>query len=913
MFRDILKPLFVCALLLSFAPVLVPAGGAPSRSDQVNNDTWETATEIIVSVDPIEENLDPEDVDDYFRILNLVGDTDNDQLDAQRLTLGIKKVSGSNVRGIFFEPNGLKIAELYSDGEREELEFIIPRDGDYTLWVQSDPRGATSSYEIYLGGATGVDNRPYDKNNDPPGIGVSGSVNISNSLDPLRDVVDYWSITVPPNRAVEATMFYLEDLTFRMQIMNSTYYQYKEVASDSPFRFENNGDTAVEIIYRVYLPLSTSGGYPGTAKTYNLNIELWSHLTRPEVSATDPWNVLMTNEDSMLVPNINLTKHFTEKNGDPLTYRLISEPENLEVRMIEQENYRGDVIYVEAEVTPLPNWHGTEVLQFRATDRDGSVTDNVTIEVASINDLPYVTRIGNADYKGGTFSMFALEDMTRVYTVEYQDDDHDLEDIHFSITDSPSFLSLETSNGTMTITPVQADEGTYEFTLNMMDPEDSVPVPIFLDVQGVNDPPLVPTIRVVKGNITGIVPGEEIILEAIVGPDPDGDDLTFTWSWGDTYTDQGKTASHIYDLGIYGRRTVNLTVSDGRLSSYSTIEVFLERPEDLADGDLVRVYAEPKGDVVKTQEEWRVGINENDRDFNVETINEPGVDIIYLSCGRRGNSLEITLKVQDSIEIDGSFRYYIYVMVPPYSEPFVDFRNLTEWSQIPSRLPVSPALIAYREYLGDPALHNTSTGTIVNENSLIWLIPFTELASGGMEFPIHLDNFTVFAVSEHVLEYGESKGISERYVMTDTAGGGALAVDEIKLGGSTSGGGGSNFADLSRPTQIGVIVGLIVLLAVLAVTSTILLRRWIKQKKKEEKEFIDHVEKLNAEGKDLFGKEKKTESVRRTPYDDLYGGPSMGTQITGQTIGQQPVIVLDIPAEEKEKILDLKVGWDDEE
>ena len=72
-------------------------------------------------------------------------------------------------------------------------------------------------------------------------------------------------------------------------------------------------------------------------------------------------------------------------------------------------------------------------------------------------------------------------------------------------------------------------------------------------------------------------------------------------------------------------------------------------------------------------------------------------------------------------------------------------------------------------------------------------------------------------------------------------------------------------------------------------------------------------EKLNAEGKDLFGKERKTETSKKTSYDDLYGGHAMGTQITGQTIGQQPVIGLDIPVEEKEKILDLKVGWDDEE
>jgi hypothetical protein len=185
---------------------------------------------------------------------------------------------------------------------------------------------------------------------------------------------------------------------------------------------------------------------------------------------------------------------------------------------------------------------------------------------------------------------------------------------------------------------------------------------------------------------------------------------------------------------------------------------------------------------------------------------------------------------------------------------------------------------------------------------------------GGLSFPIDPEAFSLFAVTEHVLDYGESKGIAERYIMTDTAGEGALEIGEIKTG-SSSGGGGSNFADLSTPTQVGVVIGLIVLLLVLGITSTIMLRRWIKQKKKEEQEFINHVEKLNEEGKDLFGKERVDEELKKASYDDLYGTSTIKRRSdpTLSSVDTLPSIGVSMPDAEIEKKLDVEVKWSDEE
>jgi hypothetical protein len=445
----------------------------------------------------------------------------------------------------------------------------------------------------------------------------------------------------------------------------------------------------------------------------------------------------------------------------------------------------------------------------------------------------------------------------------------------------------------------------------MSDTHDTVLIEINLDVQAVNDAPPEPSIDIIGVDPEGILPGEEVQVEAVVGPDVDGDTLTFTWEWGDGKTSQGRTSSHIYGDGIYGNRTLKLTVSDGLLTSTATMKLFLEKPEDLANGNLYRIYSEDKGDVVKFEESWRVSDPEMVKRFQVSKIENVGVDITSLACQRRGNNLEVILTVDDSIQIDGSFQYYLYILSPGHQEPFVDFQNLSGWDSIPDRSPEGADIIAYREYLGDPVLHNTSTGTILNQESLVWIIPFTELVDGGMELPIDLANFTIFAYSLHYLDYGESKGIAERYVMTDTAGEGALKIGTIKTGGTTGGGGGTNLADIATPTNIGLFVTLLVLLVIIGIASIYFLRKQAKEKKKEEQEFIDHVRKMREEGKDLFGKEVEDEGSKEVSYEDLYGAPAPeGHDIKGSEIPTEtlPGAGLGQPINADSHIMEFQVG-----
>jgi len=846
----------------------------------------EEATDLYFDTNPHPDSLDATDTDDWYRILDLVGDTADNQLDAQEYSIGLKRTSGANVKAILLEPNGLEMGEIYSDGSLEELAFIVPRDGDYFLWITSDPKGSSTSYEIYQGGAKDVDNREFhDKNNVPPGVGFSESVNVANSLNPSKDLVDYFHITIPTFRSLEATMTFQGDLTFRLQVLNETFAVLADLGSGESFTIPNNYDTPVDAIFRVFVYLSTRGTYPSSSKSYNLELVLWSHLTKPKINPSDPWTMARTSEDTPLYPNINLTRHFTEPNGDPLEFELISVPEHLQVNFINTTNIAKVVTSVEVSVVPEPDWFGDEVLTFQASDRDASISDNITINVTSVNDLPYILKIGAANYGGGTFNMFAYEDEPKSYTLTYMDDDDPLSIIFFTSNETFDFVEVNPANGTITIDASQSDVGSYWFSLQMSDTHDTVEVDIFLDVQAVNDAPPEPTIEITGVDPSKVLPGEEVFVEAVVGPDPDGDILNFNWEWGDGTTGQGREASHIYGEGIYGNRTIKLTVSDNLLSSKASVKIFLEKPEDLVIGTLFRSYPEDPADVVKFSETWRKNIPDDERKFTVEKVDEMGVDITSLEYQRRGNDLEVILSVKDSIQLDGSFHYYLYVMRPGYTEPYVDFQNLSSWDQIPDRRPLGEQIIAYREYVGDPVLHNTSTGTISNQRSLVWLIPFVELVEGGMTFPIDPANFTLFAVAEHVLEYGETKGISERYIMTDTAGEGAIKVGVIKTGGSTQGGGGSNLADISTPTKIGVVVALVVLIVVIGLASFYFVRKQSKEKKKEEEEFIQHVKKMREEGKNLFGKEVEVEGSKQVSYQDLYGNaPPPGHDVKGSGV-----------------------------
>jgi hypothetical protein len=203
-------------------------------------------------------------------------------------------------------------------------------------------------------------------------------------------------------------------------------------------------------------------------------------------------------------------------------------------------------------------------------------------------------------------------------------------------------------------------------------------------------------------------------------------------------------------------------------------------------------------------------------------------------------------------------------------------------------MPNNTYVHAHRAYLGDPNTFNNSQGRVVNKNLLVFLVPFRELVLSGMPSPVKVTDFDIFALTVYSIPYLDNKGQISRSVMTDTAGTGSLRHGNISTQDTTSGSSHYPFGDFARPTVIIVILTLVLVVLVLGTISFILVRRERKKRKEEEKEFIERVEKMRAEGRDLFGREKADEGTKKVSYEDLYGGPAPAGHVAAPSTPPPP-------------------------
>ena len=207
---------------------------------------------------------------------------------------------------------------------------------------------------------------------------------------------------------------------------------------------------------------------------------------------------------------------------------------------------------------PTQDFNGVDTFAYRLFD--GSRYSNVAmvnIEVVSVNDIPVAQ--GQA--------VTTNEDTPKIITLSANDIDST--SLNFVTVNGPSHGSLgiigsssctvqgrgSSCTANVTYTPSTNYHGPDSFTFGATDGlATSNPVTVSITVNAVNDAPTANAGGPYTGNV-----GAPIQF-AGSGIDPDGDPLTFSWSFGDGGTATGANQAQAYSApGIY---TVTLTVAD---------------------------------------------------------------------------------------------------------------------------------------------------------------------------------------------------------------------------------------------------------------------------------------------------------------------------------------------------------------
>jgi hypothetical protein len=223
-----------------------------------------------------------------------------------------------------------------------------------------------------------------------------------------------------------------------------------------------------------------------------------------------------------------------------------------------------------------------------AIDSQNTQSQEITIilYIDNVNDKPLIKTINGEPPMDGKITLDAanemngFEDEPFVLTVVAEDVDP-RDDLSFSTNDpswqqSPVFGDEFARN--FTIRPTQEMVGVFTVRITVKDEDGAADtVLVTYEIVNTNDPPEKPRIRYDESVIR--YPGNDIRFWAEDAEDPDGDELVFTWDFGDgTPKVQGDEVIH--NFSMFRNFLVTLRVTDpyGAEAVVETTIVIVERP-----------------------------------------------------------------------------------------------------------------------------------------------------------------------------------------------------------------------------------------------------------------------------------------------------------------------------------------------
>ena len=290
---------------------------------------------------------------------------------------------------------------------------------------------------------------------------------------------------------------------------------------------------------------------------------------------------------------INLYEHFADNiDFDELTFR-VGDNRNINVTISDE----GDVT-----ITPNPNWHGTEYIDFFASDGLAEVTDYLKVHVKSVNDVPIMNvnetiELWQDQWANFTIEVFDTADNESIHI------SHNITDIFPMLGRAPEKFgyTFDNNTGYFTLKPTNSMVGTYSWNVSAMDTKKALNYTIVeLIVNNINDPP-VPNILFPNNGAKYLTTDKISFRGSVYDPDKGLKDIvtppiSFTW-YTTLHGVRHKIASgSILEPKLYenGTHTITLMVNDGEYIRNTSIVVYvfaINKKLDI-DGDDIPDYWE---------------------------------------------------------------------------------------------------------------------------------------------------------------------------------------------------------------------------------------------------------------------------------------------------------------------------------
>lgn len=149
--------------------------------------------------------------------------------------------------------------------------------------------------------------------------------------------------------------------------------------------------------------------------------------------------------------------------------------------------------------------------------------------------------------------------------------DPDGDELHYYAENLPEGASFNEGTGEFSWIPEFGQEGNYKVNFIVSDMEFNVSLEVLITVGDINRPPTAKIAHPIQNQ--EFFTNRNILFSAFGSHDPDGNQITYVWDFGDgqTRTTKNITISHIYVNP--GKYNVSLIVSDGQLHDTEVVEI----------------------------------------------------------------------------------------------------------------------------------------------------------------------------------------------------------------------------------------------------------------------------------------------------------------------------------------------------